>query len=295
MFCIALFALLLPASVSEETCPAEEGSEFCKEDRKVRHEVRYRDISPSYCYLGNKEDFQVHKRKSGVKRCGWPGISQRVCERSGCCFKDDKCYHPIRPAEVMTFFRKSWVTFQEAHEQCALGFLSLYCVQHEEDLEFVTRATCGITWMAGQLGNGSKLADNESQDCGQGDPVNIEDINCERNPRGAYSLSMSRSGGKFGIANVPIQEKRNLLCSYEIWTPTFERFPEHILNGTRARSRWFKCRAKKLTVDGRGVLNSTLTWTIRLASKNVDLLLFCLTYDINKILCSFLLPITTLK
>lgn len=260
MFCIALIALLLSVGFSENTCPAEEGSEFCEEDRKVRHEVRYRDLSPSYCYLGNKEDFRVDRRRSGVKRCGWQGISQRVCERSGCCFKDDKCYHPIRPAEVMTFFRKSWVTFQEAYENCAHNFLSLYCVQHEEDLEFVTRATCGITWMAGQLGNGSKIADKGFKDCGQGDSVNIEDIDCEGLPHGAYSLSLSRSEGKFGIANVPVLEKRNLLCSYEIWTPTFARFPEHILNGTR---RWFRCQAKTLTVNGRGVLNSTLTWTIR--------------------------------
>ena len=275
MFCRVLLLFLVHYNIAEdqEACPAEEGSEFCTQDIKVRHEVRYRKISPSYCFLGQRENFEL-KKKYGVKSCGWTGISKSVCEESGCCFKNDTCYRPIRPAEVMTYYMRKWVSLDVANETCRRNYMSLYCVQHDEDMEFVSRATCGISWLAGQVaevpdilnkvqqtGLAQRRKDRtKTEECGQGKGIKINNIKCDRDASANNGLSLSHSGEGFSISAIPVEEKRNLLCSYEIWAPTFKRFPDHVLNGTRKK---FRCRANSLTVNQRAVLSSNLTWTIR--------------------------------
>ena len=265
-----IFLALLHHIHAEESCASEEGGEFCTQNSKVRHEVRYRGISPSYCFLGNKDEFVP--KKINVKKCGWPGMSESVCEKSGCCFKDDVCYRPIRPAEVMTYYQKKWMTLEVANETCARNFMSLYCVQHDEDIEFVSRATCGISWLAGhiaQFNSSDKitLPYKKPEQCSQGGPIKVK---CERDVNANYGLSLSRLEEQFSITNVPMQDKRNLFCSYQIWTPTFEKFPRHIKDGTftkKGSPKEFKCRASKITVDNRAIVESNLTWTVRYIDK----------------------------
>ena len=251
------------SSASNQTCAHPE--EFCGQGRMVRHEVRYPDNqSPSFCSYGDPKDF-VPNQHVKVDSCGWPGLDKSRCSEAGCCFKNGICYKPIRSAEAMTFYQHEWVSFDTAQAVCRIRGMDLPCVTHPADLLFLSRATCGTSWLAGQLRddvnmNSKKIPYYNPFTCDHGEIQTV----CERDDDVQHALSLNRIEGSNRITNVSLSERKHLFCAQEYWNPILEVYPQHQVHSSTRRVATFSCVGNAIARDyEEAVLQVNLTWVIR--------------------------------
>ena len=269
MLCILLLLIARPLyTATEPTCDAgDDLRPFCEQTHLSKHEVRFNKgtQSPSYCFYGDYDSF-VPDETVRVKRCGWEGLDQKACNRAGCCYKEGMCYRPIRAAEVDTFFENTWVSFATAQTACAEQGMSLFCAQHDDDLEFMSRAACGMSWLGGELAPARKqgkkkfklLPFKEPSTCFQ--EGRTKGTTCERKLK-EHGLSFERANEEdYYISALNSTHKRNLFCAKQVQAPILETFPNHV--EFEDEEGVMECGLNEITFDGRGLLESNLTWTI---------------------------------
>ena len=133
-----VFTVVVNLSNGNELCLGSTQRGACNEESFHGHETRFHLDSPSYCTFPSFGD---------VDRCGWKGIGEADCHAAGCCFSNNTCFAPTRPAQLEMVFYNKWMEYGMAVKKCLAMDMKLFCAKHNEDLQLVSQATCGPVWL----------------------------------------------------------------------------------------------------------------------------------------------------